>query len=97
MRKWLPFVLIVPLITVCSGKGKRRPSDAQQKQIEQEHQKAMDQQKQLTSGEGNSMLRDEPQPSQNTQPQQKQAKPRLQHKPTKAITESQSNIKERQK
>ena len=88
MRRWLPVVLIVPLMTACSDKGKDQPSDAQQRQIEQEHQKAMDQQKQLTSGEGDSMLRDEPQPNQNTKQQQKRSKPNTQQKPAKQTKSS---------
>ena len=65
MRKFSPVLLLMLLSFACSGKN-QQPSDADQKRIEQEHQKAMEQQKQLTSGEGKSMLRDQPAPSEGT-------------------------------
>ena len=71
MRKLSPFLLLVLLAIGCSSKN-QQPSDAVQERIEQERQKAMDQQKQLTSREGNSMLRDQSMPSQGTAQQQKQ-------------------------
>jgi hypothetical protein len=77
MQKWPLLVLALLPLAGCSDK----PSDASQKQIEQEHQKAMEEQKKLTSGEGDSMLRDEPPPNKNTQPGQKPAKPKSQPKP----------------
>ena len=71
MRKLSSVLLLVLLSFACSNKN-QQPSEADQKRIEQEHQKAMEQQKQLTSGEGNSMLRDQPAPSQGTTQHQKQ-------------------------
>jgi hypothetical protein len=82
MHKWLFVVLAVLPITACSDKKSQSP-EADQKQIEQEHQKAMEEQKKLTSGEGNSMLRDEPQANKTTQQQQKPAKPNPQQKAAK--------------
>lgn len=71
MRKLSPVLLSIVLLVGCS-KHQQQPSDADQKRIEQEHQKVMEQQKRLTSGEGNSMLRDQPGPSQGAAQQQKQ-------------------------
>ena len=71
MRKFSPVLLLMLLSFACSNKN-QQPSDADQKRIEQEHQKAMEQQKQLTSGEGKSMLRNQPATSQGTTQQQKQ-------------------------
>jgi hypothetical protein len=71
MHKFSPVLLLMLLSFACSSKN-QQPSAADQKRIEQEHQKAMEQQKQLTSGEGKSMLRDQPAPSQGTTQQQKQ-------------------------
>jgi hypothetical protein len=71
MRKFSPVLLLLLLLMACSSKNQQR-SDTDQKRIEQEHQKAMEQQKQLTSGEGKSMLRNESAPSQGTARQQKQ-------------------------
>jgi uncharacterized protein YcfL len=71
MRKLTPVLLLILLSFACSSKD-QQPSDADQKRIEQEHQKAIEQQKQLTSEEGNSMLRDQSAPSQGTAQQQKQ-------------------------
>ena len=71
MRKFSPVLLLMVLSFACSSKNEQ-PSDADHKRIEQEHQKAMEQQKQLTSGEGKSMLRDQPAPPQGTAQEQKQ-------------------------
>jgi len=71
MRKLFPVFLSLLLLVGCS-KHQQQPSDADQKRIEQEHEKAVEQQKHLTSGEGNSMLRDQPASSQGAAQQEKQ-------------------------
>lgn len=72
MRKLIPLVVLMLVLAGCSKTNEQQPSDAEQKQMQQEHDKAMEQQRQLTSGEGNSMLRDEPQPNQGKTQQQSQ-------------------------
>jgi outer membrane biogenesis lipoprotein LolB len=72
MLRLLPLFLLLLLFAACSDRNKQQPSNADLKQIEEEHRKTMQQMRQLTAGQGNSMLRVEPQASQKaTQQQQK--------------------------